>query len=73
MLASLRAQPPEWFLHMPLSREEFLRVFPSGTGESERFENLEAWLRENYAPAEDPAVNIGGYRLWHILEKGEKR
>ena len=52
------------------AREEFLRVFPNAAGLNERFETLEAWFAENYAPLEQAPVNIGGYQLWHILREG---
>jgi len=71
-LAQLQARPPEWLLYMPLSREEFLRVFPNAGGASARFDALETWLEKNYAPYEDPPLNLSGYRLWHILKAGEK-
>jgi len=64
-LAQLQAEPPQALLYLPLSREEFLRVFPHATGLSGHFEKLETWLTQNYTPAEQPAVNLGGYRLWH--------
>lgn len=71
-LAQLQSRPPEWLLYMPLSREEFLRVFPNANGDSARFETLENWLEKNYAPYEQPPLAINGYRLWHILRTGEK-
>jgi len=69
-LGELQAHPPEWLLHLPLAQEEFLRVFPNAGGASARFDNLEAWLEKNYTPVEQSPVNIGGYRLWHILKTG---
>jgi 4-amino-4-deoxy-L-arabinose transferase-like glycosyltransferase len=69
-LNELQAHPPEWLLNMPLSQEEFSRIFPNANGASARFEALEAWLAENYAPVEQSPVNLNGYRLWHILKKG---
>lgn len=66
-LAQLEAAPPEWLLHLQLSREEFLRVFRSGTNLDWRFPTLEAWMERNYQAVEDPAVNIGGYRLWRRI------
>ena len=64
VLGQLAGRPPEWLLYMPLTREEFLRVFPHATGLSERFAVLQDWLEKNYRPVEGPTVNIGGYRLW---------
>ncbi len=69
-LAELESHPPEWLLNMPLSREEFLRVFPNAGGANARFEALETWLEKNYEPFDQPPVTIGGYRLWHILKAG---
>jgi hypothetical protein len=62
-LRQLISRPPEWLLYMPLTRDEFLRVFPNATGLSERFATLQDWLEENYRPVETPSVNIAGYRL----------
>ena len=70
VLADLRAHPPEWLLNLPLSQEEFLRIFPNANGVSERFATLESWLEKNYAPVEQAPVNINGYQLWHILKQG---
>jgi 4-amino-4-deoxy-L-arabinose transferase-like glycosyltransferase len=63
-LAELQAQPPTWLMYMPLTQEEFLRVFPNAGGLNWRFEKLEAWVEQNYQPLEQPAVNVRGYRLW---------
>jgi 4-amino-4-deoxy-L-arabinose transferase-like glycosyltransferase len=63
-LAQLQSQPPQWLLYLPLDRDEFLRVFPHATTLSGHFETLETWLTQNYTPVEQPAVNLGGYRLW---------
>lgn len=64
VLADLQAQPPEWILYLKLSREEFLRVFPHGSGLDWRFETLESWLQQNYHPSADPPISVGGYQLW---------
>jgi hypothetical protein len=69
-LNELRARPPEWLLYMQLSREEFLRVFPNGTNLNYRLDQLESWMQENYRPM-DPAVSIGGYRLWRHTPPSE--
>jgi 4-amino-4-deoxy-L-arabinose transferase-like glycosyltransferase len=63
-LGELEARPPEWLLYMPLSREEVLRVFPNGADRGWRFAQLESWMQQNYRPLENPAVSVGGYRLW---------
>ena len=61
-LGDLSARPPEWILFLPLSREEYLRVFPHATKLNERFEGIESWMNQNYKPAQ-PAVTIAGYSL----------
>jgi len=62
-LRELQANPPEWILYMTLTRDEFLRVFPSAGGLDNRFQSVEGWLEKNYAPVDGVNVNIGGYRL----------
>jgi 4-amino-4-deoxy-L-arabinose transferase-like glycosyltransferase len=68
-LAQLQSQPPRWLLYLPLGREEFLRVFPHATTLSGHFETLETWLTQNYRPLQQPAVNLGGYRLWQRVKE----
>ncbi|MGH9593205.1 MAG: hypothetical protein ACRD5L_08945, partial [Bryobacteraceae bacterium] len=63
-LAELQTQPPKWLLYLQLSPQEFLRVFPNGSGLNWRFDTLEDWLRKHYQPVENPGVNVAGYRLW---------
>jgi 4-amino-4-deoxy-L-arabinose transferase-like glycosyltransferase len=63
-LSQLRARPPEWLMYLRASREEFLRVFPSGTDLDHRFRALEGWLEKNYQPLSEPAVSVRGYELW---------
>jgi hypothetical protein len=63
VLMALQSHPPEWLLYMPLTREEFLRVFPGGGAYSNRFEGVEGWIESHYAPMEQPSVNLFGYRL----------
>jgi len=70
-LAELEAAPPEWLLHMRLSRKEFLRVFRSGTSLDWRFPTIEAWMEKNYEPVENPPVSVGGYRLWRRVTAQE--
>lgn len=62
-LADLERQPPQWILWLPLSRAEFLRVFPNGTALDHRFRALEAWIERDYAPV-SPEISVGGYSLW---------
>ena len=70
VLADLQAHPPEWLMNLPLSQEEFQRIFPNSAGASARYPALEEWLAKTYAPVDKTPVNIGGYRLWHILKQG---
>jgi len=63
-LAELQVRPPQWLLYLQLSPEEFLRVFPHGSGLNWRFDTLEEWLRANYKPVENPGVTVAGYGLW---------
>ncbi len=59
-LADLERRPPEWVLYLPLTREEFLRVFPNATGLDDRFAAIEEWIARGYA---ETGVSVGGYRL----------
>jgi len=63
-LEGLKANPPQWVLYLQLSREAFLRVFPSGAGVDNRYRTLEQWLEQNYKPLDDKKVNVMGYELW---------
>jgi hypothetical protein len=63
VLTALQAHPPEWLLYMPLTREEFLRVFPNGGDYSNRFANVEDWIESQYRVTSVPSVNLSGYRL----------
>jgi hypothetical protein len=62
-LDQLSLHPPQWIFYLPLTREEFLRVFPGGSGLNQRFERIEAWIQANYQPVQ-PAVTLSGYQLW---------
>jgi 4-amino-4-deoxy-L-arabinose transferase-like glycosyltransferase len=66
-LGELEARPPQWLMYMQLSREELQRVFPNGAGGDWRFAKLESWMQQNYRPVENPAISIGGYRLWQRM------
>ena len=70
-LGELEARPPEWLMYMQLSREELQRVFPNGSDRDWRFAELESWMQRNYRPVEDPAVSVGGYRLWQRIAPPE--
>jgi hypothetical protein len=61
VIASLRANPPQWVLHLPVTREGFLSVFPSGEGRDYRFEEIELWIAENYE--EVPVPRLVHHRL----------
>jgi hypothetical protein len=62
-LEDLRARPPEWILYLPVSRAEFLRVFPHGGLLDHRFRSIEDWILTAYVPAE-PAISVQSYRLY---------
>lgn len=62
-LEALYNSPPRWLLYLPLSRAEFLRVFPHATGLNHRFPMIEGWRRREYVPV-DPSVIVGGYQLY---------
>ena len=67
-LTQLQASPPAWVLYSPLSRQEFLRVFPNATSLSERFERLESWVTANYQPEANSPVSVSSYVLLHRKE-----
>ena len=62
VLEDLVLRPPQWVMYLPLAREEFLRVFPSGRNAEYTFPRVEAWIHARYQP-EQPPVSIGGYQL----------
>jgi hypothetical protein len=62
-LEALENSPPKWLLYLPLSRAEFLRVFPHAAGLDHRFPMIEAWRERGYIPVEPPVV-VAGYRLY---------
>jgi len=62
VLEDLRRRPPQWVLYLPLTREEFLRVFSSGRGAEHTFPRVEAWIHEGYR-TQEPPVAVGGYQL----------
>lgn len=59
-LEDLERKPPEWVLYLPLTREEFLRVFPNATGLDDRFAAIESWIAAGY---QETGVSVGGYQL----------
>ena len=59
-LTALEHRPPDWILYLPLTRDEFLRIFPNATGLDSRFTKIEQWIEGNYAPT---GVAVGGYQL----------
>ncbi len=63
-LTELQAHPPEWLLYAHISPKEYRDLFPNAPNLDWRFEDLESWLNTNYRPAPDPAITVGGYRLW---------
>jgi hypothetical protein len=48
---------------MKISREEYLRVVPSGASAEWRYEELENWIEHNYSPVENSRVVVYGYEL----------
>ena len=60
---SLRANRPKWVLYQPISREEFLRVFPHATGLDHRFPAIEEYLAGEYEQEAEPPIQFAGYRL----------
>jgi hypothetical protein len=62
-LEALESSPPRWLLYLPLSRAEFLRVFPHAAGLDHRFPLIEAWREREYIPVEPPVI-VAGYRLY---------
>jgi hypothetical protein len=62
-LRELSRKPPQWVFYLPLTREEFLRVFPGGSGLNQRFEQMEGWITANYQPV-NPPLTLSGYQLW---------
>ena len=62
-LAALRRSPPKWLLYLPLSRAEFLRVFPHAGQLDHRFPSIEEWRERQYVPVEPPVI-VAGYRLY---------
>lgn len=62
-LAALHQQPPEWVLHLDVSSEDFLRVFPSGDPSTIQFKSIEHWIHERYTPVNPPVI-VSGYQLY---------
>jgi 4-amino-4-deoxy-L-arabinose transferase-like glycosyltransferase len=65
-LQSLQKSPPRWLLYLPVSRAEFLRIFPHAVDLDPRFPMIEAWRLREYVPVE-PQVIVAGYRLYQHL------
>ena len=59
-LQGLEERPPEWVLYLPLTREEYLRVFPNAKDLNHQFTGIEAWIARNYAVT---GVSVAGYQL----------
>jgi hypothetical protein len=62
-LTDLQKSPPRWLLYLPLSRAEFLRVYPHGGNLNHRFPLIDAWVSRDYILAV-PAVSVAGYQLY---------
>ena len=59
-LQALEQRPPAWVLYLPLTREEYLRVFPNAKGLNHQFIGIEQWIARNYTAT---GLAIGGYQL----------
>jgi 4-amino-4-deoxy-L-arabinose transferase-like glycosyltransferase len=68
-LEALENSPPRWLLYLPLSRAEFLRVFPHAAGLDHQFPLIEAWREREYIPVEPPVI-VAGYRLYQRRPEG---
>ena len=66
LLASVQATPPRWVLYQPITREEFLRVFPNATTLDNRFPLIDEFLARHYEPAAGPPIHFAGYRLLRL-------
>lgn len=62
VLADLTKAPPQWLMYSVWPRSDFLRLFPAGTGKSERFPRIESWVESHYDVIE-PKVVLSGYQL----------
>jgi len=62
-LAELQQRPPEWILYLKLSEKEILRVVPQAGTAKWRYQALESWLEQNYAPQESAKAVVSGYEL----------
>jgi 4-amino-4-deoxy-L-arabinose transferase-like glycosyltransferase len=62
-LDELRANPPPWILYLPVSRAEFLRIFPNAGQLDHRFPALEAWIGREYKPV-TPPLSLATYQLY---------
>jgi 4-amino-4-deoxy-L-arabinose transferase-like glycosyltransferase len=62
-LDELRANPPPWILYLPVSRAEFLRIFPNAGQLDHRFPALEAWIEQEYKPL-SPPLSLATYQLY---------
>jgi hypothetical protein len=62
VLQDLERNPPEWVLYLYVTQEAMRGTFPSGKNLNPRFEKLETWIHENYAPLPRP-LQISGYQL----------
>ena len=70
-LGELHANPPQWVLWLPLSRPEFLRVFPNAGKLAHGFPTLEAWMRHEYRPLNPPVI-VAGYQLFSRIDIGRR-
>jgi hypothetical protein len=62
-LRGLQEHSPKWILLLAISREEFLRVFPSGDPSTMQYKLIEHWIHERYTPVNPPVI-VSGYQLY---------
>jgi hypothetical protein len=62
VLADLERKPPAWILYLYVNSESLANTFPSAKTRNPRFDKIENWIQQNYAPA-DPPLQISSYRL----------
>jgi 4-amino-4-deoxy-L-arabinose transferase-like glycosyltransferase len=62
-LQDLARNPPQWVLHLDLTPEDFLRVFPSGDPSIFEFKSIEQWIHSGYSELPPPGIAVDGYKL----------
>jgi hypothetical protein len=62
VLDDLQRKPPHWVLYFYVTTESLIGTFPSAKGRNPRFDKIESWIHENYAPLDRP-LRVSGYQL----------